>query len=79
MGSEETVSDCGCCQSMGFHGIRRDGWPSTVYGYCEHFDHNRPPDNCTLFIEGEPRYFDKQGLEITLEELESIPNPMEGK
>lgn len=73
------MSDCGCCESMGYHGIRRDGWPSTVYGYCEHFGHNRPPDNCTLFIEGEPRYFDKGGREITLEELNAIPNQMEGE
>lgn len=71
------MSDCGCCMHMGYHGIRRDGWPSTVYGYCEHFGHNRPPDDCSLFDEGEPRYYDKRGIEITPTELESIPNPME--
>lgn len=72
------MSDCGCCQSMGYHGIRRDGWPSTAYGYCEHFGHNRPHE-CTLFMDGEPRYYDDKGVEITQSELDAIPNPMEAE
>ena len=62
---------------MGYHGIRRDGWPSTVYEYCEHYGHCKPLD-CALFLEVEPRYYDKRGIEITPEELEAIPNQMGG-
>ena len=75
----DTMTDCDCCAHCSYHGIRRDGLPSTVYRYCEHFGHNRPPDNCTLFEEGQPRYFDKRGMEITKEELDAIPARMEGR
>lgn len=69
------ITDCDICGFNQYHGIRRDGWPSTVYRRCEHFGHNRPPE-CTLFQEGEPKWFDKHGVEITREELDAIPNKM---
>lgn len=71
------MSDCDCCGLMEYHGIRRDGWPSTVSGWCCEFGHNRPPE-CSLFAEGEPRFYDRHGVEITREELDAIPNPMGG-
>ena len=71
------ASDCDCCGLMEFHGIRRDGWPSTVYGYCAMLGHNRPPD-CGLFSEGEPRYFDNRGIEMTRDELDAVPDRMGG-
>ena len=71
------MSECYKCSHMGYHGIRRDGWPSTMFMFCEDFGHNRPP-NCTLFTEGEPHWFDKHGVEMTLDELNAIPNPYGG-
>lgn len=73
------MSDCDRCANMGYHGIRRDGWPSTVYRYCKRFGHNRPPDDCYLFDEGEPRYYDKHGVEMTREEIDAIPDRMESR
>jgi len=69
------MSDCETCEHMAYHGFRRDGWPSTIYGVCLKFGHNRPPD-CSQFAEGEPHYFDKRGVEMTREELDAIPDRM---
>ena len=71
-----SVSDCGICAHCEYRGISRDGWSSTVYRYCERFGHNMPLE-CSLFEEGQPRYFDKRGVEITMEELDAIPARME--
>jgi hypothetical protein len=60
---------------MEYRGIRRDGWPSTVSGRCGEFGRNRPPE-CSRFVEGVPRFYDKRGVEITREELDAIPNPL---
>ena len=71
------------CAHGEFHGIRRDGWPSTMHFRCGVRHDACAPwawgvVDCELHEPGEPRYFDKHGVEITREELDAIPNPMGG-
>ena len=53
---------CEHCANAGFHGFRRDGYPSTVYFWCEpERTHNSRRRQCVSFAEGEPKKYDKRG------------------
>lgn len=65
--------NCETCKLFSYHGIRRDGWPSTIFGFCKIYKHSIP-DNCNEYEFGEPAWFDKHGIEISLDERNSIPN-----
>ena len=68
------------CAHGEFHGIRRDGWPSTLYFRCGVSSDQCDPwceTDCNRREFGEPRWFDNHGVELTQEELDAIPNPME--
>lgn len=52
---------CEHCSNGGYHGYRRDGYPSTVYFWCPTMRTHSQREECESHIEGEPMKYDKKG------------------
>ena len=58
------MSLCERCSVGGYHGFRRDEWPSTIYFWCPAKESHDLVTMCEKFERGKPKMFDKRGGEI---------------
>lgn len=52
---------CEHCEHASYRGYRRDGYPSTIYFWCEMFNSHHQRRECEGHVEGEPKRYDKHG------------------